>query len=371
MNRVGASAHLHGARERERRQRLRERAGRDAGQLHDGQRPRHAEPADGLRHGARDRQLHHDLTSRRDRRDDGQRAHDGDGRRPLLTRNTNGTGGNSGPATKTWVNAKISITPDATNQVGQPHTFTVTLMKDTGDGHGFVAGGGRARRRHADRLATVRRTRRRRARVRRGREHERDRSVHDHVHLELDREGDRPRELDARRSPARRRSRSQTDGVAPNSGDAVKTFVNARITITPNATNEVGQPHTFTVTLEKDTGNGAGFVPAAGEHVDGHADRLERRRRTRRRPAPARRGRQHDGNGQCTITFTSPTAGKVTGHASSTFSARRAGAGHRRRPTASAPNGPDAVKTFVDANIQITPNGDEPRSARATRSRRT
>ena len=59
----------------------------------------------------------------------------------------------------------------------------------------------------------------------------------------------------------------ETDGVAPNSGNAVKTFVNARISITPNATNEVGQPHTFTVTLEKDIGDGHGFVPAAGETV--------------------------------------------------------------------------------------------------------
>ena len=42
---------------------------------------------------------------------------------------------------KTWVNAKISIAPDATNQVGQPHTFMVTLMKDTGTAR-FVAAAG-------------------------------------------------------------------------------------------------------------------------------------------------------------------------------------------------------------------------------------
>jgi hypothetical protein len=56
----------------------------------------------------------------------------------VLTRNTNGVGANSGPATKTWVNAGISIAPNATNEVGQPHTFTVTLRKDTGTGT-FVA----------------------------------------------------------------------------------------------------------------------------------------------------------------------------------------------------------------------------------------
>src|SRR5205085_4175488 len=51
-----------------------------------------------------------------------------------LTRHTNGTGANSQPARKTWVNARIVIAPDATNQVGQSHTFMVTLFKDLGTG---------------------------------------------------------------------------------------------------------------------------------------------------------------------------------------------------------------------------------------------
>src|SRR5262249_58286156 len=54
-----------------------------------------------------------------------------------LTRATDSTHGSSGPATKRWVNAKIAIAPNATNVVGQPHTFTVTLSQDTGDGTGF------------------------------------------------------------------------------------------------------------------------------------------------------------------------------------------------------------------------------------------
>ncbi len=58
--------------------------------------------------------------------------------RRVLTRNTDGVAA-TGPAVKTWVNARISITPNATNEVGQPHTFTVTLEKDTGTGT-FVAG---------------------------------------------------------------------------------------------------------------------------------------------------------------------------------------------------------------------------------------
>ena len=74
-----------------------------------------------------------------------------------LTRHTDTTHGSSGPATKTWVNAKIAITPDGTNRVGAPHTFTVTLMKDLGDGAGFVAFSGCARGLHADELERCRR----------------------------------------------------------------------------------------------------------------------------------------------------------------------------------------------------------------------
>ena len=49
-----------------------------------------------------------------------------------LVRQTNGLAGNSGDAIKTFVDAKISITPNATNEVGQPHTFTVTVLQDDG-----------------------------------------------------------------------------------------------------------------------------------------------------------------------------------------------------------------------------------------------
>ena len=48
--------------------------------------------------------------------------------------------GDSADANKDWVNARISITPSATNEVGHAHTFIVTLLKDTGAG--FVAAAG-------------------------------------------------------------------------------------------------------------------------------------------------------------------------------------------------------------------------------------
>src|SRR5262249_43443765 len=52
---------------------------------------------------------------------------------------TDGTGDNSGPATKTWVDAQIAIGQTATNEVGQPHTFTMTVLQNAGLGAGFVA----------------------------------------------------------------------------------------------------------------------------------------------------------------------------------------------------------------------------------------
>src|SRR5438874_1526475 len=49
-----------------------------------------------------------------------------------------------------------------------------------------------------------------------------------------------------------------TDGNAPIPGHYVTTFVAANLPIAQSATNEVGQPHTFTVTVQKDAGDGAG-----------------------------------------------------------------------------------------------------------------
>src|SRR5205814_1125815 len=45
-----------------------------------------------------------------------------------VARTTDSTAGNSGPASKTWVDATIAITPaTATNAVGTNHTLTITV----------------------------------------------------------------------------------------------------------------------------------------------------------------------------------------------------------------------------------------------------
>jgi hypothetical protein len=50
----------------------------------------------------------------------------------------------------------------------------------------------------------------------------------------------------------------ESDGLGANSDDALKRFVDAFITITPDDVNEVGDPHTFTVTVMQDDGLSAG-----------------------------------------------------------------------------------------------------------------
>ena len=334
--------------------------------------------------------------------------------------------GDSPDATKTWVDARISIAPNATNEVGQPHTFTVTLRRTpapascrragehvdvtltdsngavalgadghvhergantnaTGQctitftshtagkvtGHASVDADGRRRRRsrsqtdgvgaelgrrgedvrrrehpdhaadgdepgrhepHAD-GARQRERRHGRLRERAGRDDdhaarsspgpatlvdaERARRsaatgiVHgdDHVGRRRARRRSSATRRDGRRRlAAPRRPVTRTRATAPN---ATKTWVNARISIAPNATNEVGQPHTFTVTLEKDTGTRL-RARRPGEHVDCHADELERRGAVLDAAASTcdDAGANTNAAGQCTITFTSPTRGQ-------------------------------------------------------------
>ena len=84
--------------------------------------------------------------------------------------------------------------------------------------------------------------------------------------------------------------------------------VNASIAIAPSMTNEVGKPHTFTVTVKKDTGSG--LAPAAGEHVDVTLTDSNGAAHTAPTGTCTNAGPNTDSSGQCTITFSSPTAGR-------------------------------------------------------------
>ena len=74
------------------------------------------------------------------------------------------------------------------------------------------------------------------------------------------------------------------------------------------------------MTLEKDLGNGGGFVAAAGEHVDFTLTDSNGAVHSAPTGTCTGAGANTNASGQCTITFTSNSAGKVTGHASSTLS---------------------------------------------------
>jgi hypothetical protein len=148
-------------------------------------------------------------------------------------------------------------------------------------------------------------------------------------------------------------SRATGDGLHGDGPDAVKTFVDAKVSIGPSATNAVGQSHTFTVTVLKNVGDGAGFVAADGEHVAFTLTDGNGAAHTAATGTCTGAGANTDANGQCQITFTSPSAGTVTGHASISSAAgvtlsRATGDGLHG-------DGPDAVKTFVDAYIAIDP----------------
>ena len=130
---------------------------------------------------------------------------------------------------------------------------------------------------------------------------------------------------DAGANPATADVTRATDGTHGSSNDATKRFVDAKILITPpNATNTVGDPHTFFVSFLQDDGlaaaaggdgvTGFGPVPTGTQVIvtrtdsDGAVSTLTGTGDTCMSPGT-------DSNGQCTVTFTSATAGTVTGNA--------------------------------------------------------
>ncbi len=139
----------------------------------------------------------------------------------------------------------------------------------------------------------------------------------------------------------------ETDGVAPNSDDAVKRFVDAYITIAADDTNSVGEDHTFTIAVKQDDGTGAGFVNVPDDTIvditltnSGGANYIISSNTC------ASSGTV---SGSCSVTFTSNTAGTVTGHASVTLSID--GVSLTRETDGVAPNSDDAIKVFVAGSL--------------------
>ena len=166
---------------------------------------------------------------------------------------------NGDPALKQWidVDAKITITPDDTNEVGDDHTFTITVWEDDGmmtdvDGEmGFFD-------RAANETVTVDLTDLFGA----------NNNLGPQVIGVTDANGEFTVTFTSLTGGLVIGSASSdvdvngtivsvaTDGVGNNSGPAEKLFVDAKIIIEPDDVNAVGEDHTFTATVFVDDGTG-------------------------------------------------------------------------------------------------------------------
>ncbi len=275
-----------------------------------------------------------------------------------MTRTT-GTGApNSVNLTKTWVDAAIDITNDGTNRVGDDHDFIVTTYADTGDGNAFVKVGGvdvtvaLVDAHGADTgpaTATC---------ATEANDQDPDFGTCA-VTISSDTTGTTTGTASATITVGGLDIAvdSSTDYTVPANASVLKTWVDARIGISGTDTNGIGEPHTFTVTVEKDLGDGAGFVPAADEQVDvtlvdalGASHELDEGQTTCDVPGDAFDGTGTDSNGQCVVVFTSNTAGTVTGSASSMLTVSGVPMTVSTSDT-NASSGPSVIKTFVDGTL--------------------
>lgn len=224
----------------------------------------------------------------------------------------------SDSGTKTWINYQILVTPlEAANLVSTDHVFTVTTFKDSGDGNGFQP------------LAGVNPT------LTLG-------GVGQIGSTTCDDPGGTSAAGQCTVTVTSAAAGLTTltasflgtaDGASATfiSGPATKQWVDYRLTVTPEtAVNAVGTTHTFTVTLQTDTGSG--FGPAGSQTVELALSGLGTITQI---PGGAIAPDSRSGScttsssGQCTVTITSATAGEsrltatfgaIVGSTSRTFS---------------------------------------------------
>jgi len=295
-----------------------------------------------------------------------------------VTRSTDTTHGSSGPVVKRFVDANVSITPNGVNEVNHAHTFNVsttgipsgtdasllsiapsvspstTLLNNTCANSADWGGSGNTRTCHFEINSSTPGVFTASATV---------------VWRFTDNDtGANPASVDVTRS---------TDSTHGSTGPATKRFVDAYITIgPPTATNNVGQPHTFVVNVFQDDGLAAnapggdavtGFGPAPnGTSVTVTLSNTNGANWQYVAPGDTCSfiaGTPPSGgliNGQCGVTFSSATAGTVTGHAAVTFLV--GGVSLSRETDGNAPNSGDAVKNFVAGSLiwHKVDNGNRP-----------
>ena len=258
-----------------------------------------------------------------------------------LTRSTgDGKAGDSANATKTWVDANIQISPlTATNALGQPHVFTGHVNINTGTG-GYV---------NAPAGTTINFT------ILSG-----PGSLSAPSCTTVGTTGSCSVTLTNTTAAGVTTVRASTtvvvggvsisratgDANAGDSANGVKTWVEANIQISPpTATNKIGDPHVLTGHVNVNTGSGFTNAPAGTvinfSIVSGPGS------------LSAASCTTIGTTGSCTVTLNSSTPGVTTVHASSTLSV--SGQTVTVQTNGIGANSGDAVKTWVDANIQISP----------------
>ncbi len=264
-----------------------------------------------------------------------------------LTRATDGEGQNSGEATKVYVDAAITISPDAANMVGVEHTFTVTVSADDGSGGGMLPSSGQ----HVDFVLTNSNGA---AYVLNDAETtcgvagpDTDANGQCVIVFTSDTGGLVTGEASSDVSVGGISVFRSTDGIAPNSGDAVKRYVDARLSLTPpEAANQVGATHTIQAFLEIDQGDGDGFMPApSGEEISFEVTGVG--------------SLSPDScltigtTGKCTVDLTTTVTGlsTITASWSNSFT-------YDEGPVVISADSDPVVKRWVDAQLSITPPDD-------------
>jgi uncharacterized repeat protein (TIGR01451 family) len=212
-------------------------------------------------------------------------------------------------ATTRTVNAEISIVGSGVNEVNNPHTFTVTVNEDVGDGNGFVPAP------NVPVTVTLTNT---------------NGSTTSPTTFNVTTNASGQATVTFTSATAGEvignasttfsilgvtLTRATGDSNVGDSGPVTKFFEDATISIAPNATNGITEPHTFTVTVLDNAGDGNGFVAAANEPVMVTLTGQNGAVPIAETPLSG----TTDANGQIQVTFTSDSAGQVLGNASTSF----------------------------------------------------
>ena len=262
---------------------------------------------------------------------------------------------------KTWVDAEIDITGDGDNRVGAAHVFTVTVKTDDGGTAGLVA--------KASQVVTVTLANSNGGLAVVDNDPDTDSTCDDGTDANgqcIVTFGSASTGITTGTASASVTVNgitftinTTTDASIAANQDATKNWVNARVGIAGTDTNSIGEEHTFTVTLQKDTEADGAYIAANGEQVTvtladaaGAVHILDTTKTTCDVAAPdSFDGAGTSGSGQCVVVFTSNTAGTVTGSASSTLTVTNV----QMTVTtgdATSQTGTTVVKTFVDGSLK-------------------